>query len=174
VFRSIKLTSLRDASEDFEIPNFGQLFRAQIEEDWGHEVSGLALRYDQNVLLDSIFIKLQNGLGYKCQPFHNPTSVEGLGLDWKVEYTDANQGIMPETHNIWVQYTQSEENDLDNTFQGRVPSFPELYFSWTPPPRIRSSNFRSACPPGMHYRPCLRGARPLNNGYYVLKLKNIQ
>jgi len=33
VCRSIKLTLLRDASEDFGIPNFGQLFRAQIEED---------------------------------------------------------------------------------------------------------------------------------------------
>jgi len=58
VCRSIKLTSLRDASEDLRIPNFGQLFCAQIEEDWGHEVSGLVLGYDQNVLLDSIFIKL--------------------------------------------------------------------------------------------------------------------
>jgi hypothetical protein len=36
---------------------------------------------------------------------------------------------MLESHNIWVQYTDS---DLDNTFQGRVPSFPELYFSWIP------------------------------------------
>jgi len=36
---------------------------------------------------------------------------------------------MPEFHNIWVQYTDS---DLDDTFQGRVPSFPLLYFSWTP------------------------------------------
>ena len=43
VCRSIKLTSLRDASEDFEIPIIGQLFRAQIEEDWGHKVSGLVL-----------------------------------------------------------------------------------------------------------------------------------
>jgi len=131
--RSIKLTSLRDASEDFGIPNFGQLFRAQIEVDWGHKVSGLMLRYDQNVLLDSIFIILQNGLSYYHQPFHCPTSVERLGLDCKVEYTNANQGIMPESHNIWVQYTES---DLDNTFQCRVPSFPVLYFSLTPPNQI--------------------------------------
>jgi len=136
VCRSIKLSSLRDASEDFGIPSCGQLFRVQIEEDWGHEVSGLMLGYDQNVLLDSIFIKLQNGLLYYRQPFHNPTSVERLGLVCKVEYTDANQGIMPQAHNIWVQYTQSEENDLDNTFQGRIPSFPVLYFSWTPPNHI--------------------------------------
>jgi len=136
VCRSIKLTSLRVASEDFEIPNCGQLFRAQIEADWGPEVCGLVLGYDQNVLIDSIFIKLQNGLLYYCQPFHNPTSVERLGLNCKVEYTNANQGIMPEAHNIWVQYTQSEENDLDNTFQGRIPSFPVLYFSWTPPNQI--------------------------------------
>jgi len=43
---------------------------------------------------------------------------------------------MPEVHNIWVQYTQSEENDLNNTFQGRIPSYPVLYFSWTPPNHI--------------------------------------
>jgi len=133
VCRSIKLTSLRDALEDFGIPNFGQLFLTQIEDDWGHEVSGLVLGYDQNVLIHSVFIKLQNGLLYYRQPFHCPTSVERLGLDCKVEYTDANQGIMPESHNIWVQYTDS---DLDNTFQGRVPSFPVLYFSRTPPNQI--------------------------------------
>jgi len=133
VCRSIKLTSLRDASEDFGIPNFGQRLHSQIEEDWGHEVSGLVLGHDQNVLLVSIFIKLQNELSYYHQPFHCPTSVECLGHDCKVEYTDANQGVMPESHNIWVQYTDS---DLDNTFQGRVPSFPVLYFSWTPPNQI--------------------------------------
>jgi len=126
VCRSIKLFSLRDASADFGIPNCGQLFRTQIEDDWRHEVSGLVLGYDQNVLIDSVFIKLQNWLLYYCQPFHCPTSVEDLGRDGKVEYMDANQAIMPESHNIWVQYTDS---DLDNTFQGRVPSFPVLYFS---------------------------------------------
>ena len=129
VCRSIKLPSLRDALEDFGIPNFGQLFHMQIEDDWGHEVNGLVLRYDQNVLLDSIFIKLPNGLLYYRPLFHCPTSVERLGLHCKVKYTNANKGIMPEAHNIWVQYTQSEENDLDNTFQGRIPSFPILYSS---------------------------------------------
>jgi len=104
-----------------------------IQEDWGHEVCGLVLGYDQNVLIDSIFITLDNGLLYYHQPFHCPTSVECLGLVCKVEYTNANQGIMPESHNIWVQYTES---DLDNTFQGPVPSFPELYFSWTPPNQV--------------------------------------
>jgi hypothetical protein len=54
--RRIKYTALRDVSEDFGIPKFDQLFRKHIEEDWGHEVSGLVLGYDQNVLLDSIFI----------------------------------------------------------------------------------------------------------------------
>jgi hypothetical protein len=129
VYRCIKLTSLRDASEDFRIPNFGQLFRAQVEENRGYEVSGLVLRSNQNVLLDGIFIKLQNGLWYYHHQFHSLTSVECLELDCNVEYTDTNQGIMPESYNICVQYTES---DLDNTFPGRVPSFPVLYFSWTP------------------------------------------
>jgi len=103
----------------------------QIEEGNWYEVSGLVLRYDQNVLNDSLCNKLQNGLLYYCQPFHNPTSVQCLGLDCEVEYTIANQGIMPEAHNIWIQYTGSEENNLDNTFQGWIPGFPGLYFSWT-------------------------------------------
>jgi len=81
VCRSIKLTSLRDASVDFGLPNFGQLFCTQIEDHWVHEVSGLVLRYDQNVLIDIIFIKLYNGLLYYCQPFHYPMSVECLGHD---------------------------------------------------------------------------------------------
>jgi hypothetical protein len=62
VFSSIKLTSLGNASEDFGIPNFGQLFRTPIEAYWRHEVSGLVLGYDQKALLDSICIKLQTGL----------------------------------------------------------------------------------------------------------------
>jgi hypothetical protein len=143
VCRSIKLTSLSDASVDFRIPNFGQVFHTQIEEDWGHEVGGLVLGYDHNVLIDSVLIKLQNGLLYYHQPFYCPTSVERLGLDCNVEYTDANQGIMPESHNIWVQYTDS---DLDNTFQGQVPSFPVLNFSWTPPNQILQ--FQESLPAG--------------------------
>jgi len=113
VCRSIKSTSLRDASVDFGISNIEPLFRTQIEDYWGHDVSGLVLGYDHNVLIDSVFIKLQNGLLYYHQPFHCPTSVEHLGLHCKVEYMDANQGIMPEFHNIWVQCTDS---DLDNIF----------------------------------------------------------
>jgi hypothetical protein len=133
VCRSIKLTSLRDASVDFGIPNFGQLFHTLIEDNWGHEVSGLVLRYDQNALMDSIFIKLQNDLIYYRQPFHCPTFVECLGLNCKVEYTNANQGIMPESHSVWGQYTGSNR---DNTFEGRDSSLPVLYFSWTPPGEI--------------------------------------
>jgi hypothetical protein len=110
------LTSLRNTSEDFGISNFEQLFHVHNEEDWGHKVSGLVHRDDQNVLLDSIYIKRQDGLLYYRQPFHSPTSVECLGLDCKVEYINANQGMMPKAYNIWVQYMQSEENDLNNTF----------------------------------------------------------
>jgi hypothetical protein len=136
VCRSIKLTTLRVASEDFGIPHFGQPFSEQIEEVWGLGVCRLVLEHDQNVRINGILINLQNGLLYYREPFHCPTSVERLGLDCKVEYTNANHGIMPEAHNIWVQYTQSEENDLDNLFQGQIPSFPVLYFSWTPPNQI--------------------------------------
>jgi len=35
----MKLTAVRDTSEDIGIPNFEQLFHAQIEVNWGYEVS---------------------------------------------------------------------------------------------------------------------------------------
>jgi len=40
--------------------------------------------------------------------------------------------------------------------------------------RIWSSNFKSACELGKQYRPFLRGAQRLNNGYYILTFKNMQ
>jgi len=52
VCRSTKLTLLKDILVDVGIPNIGQLFCAQIEQDWGHKVSGLVLNYDQNVLIE--------------------------------------------------------------------------------------------------------------------------
>jgi hypothetical protein len=55
-YRRIKLSSLSGASDNSGIPNFRQLFRIHIEEDWAHKVRGLVLGYDQNVLLLSIFI----------------------------------------------------------------------------------------------------------------------
>jgi len=115
VHRRVKVSPLRDASEDLGIPNFGQLLRAQIDEDCGHGVSGLVPQYHLNILIDSILIKLQNGLLFYHPPFHCPTLVEHLERDCKVEYTHANEGIMPDSHNIRVQYTDS---DLDNTVQG--------------------------------------------------------
>jgi len=129
----LKLTSLGDASDDVGSPTFRQVFYAQIKEDWGHNVCGLLLRYDHNALHNSIFIKLQNRLLYYHQLFHCRTSDERLGLNCKGEYTNANQGIMPESNNICVQYTNS---DLDHTFEGCVPSFPAVFCSWTPPNQI--------------------------------------
>jgi len=109
------LTSLHNAHEDFRIPDIELQFCAQIDEDWGHEVSGQVLRFDQNVLNDTLDITLQNGLLYCRQQLHYATSVEFQGLDCEVEYPDANQGIMPESHNISVKYMES---DHDDTFQG--------------------------------------------------------
>jgi len=58
VYRSKKLTSLRDTSEDCGIPNVWQLFFAQLEGDFGHKVCWVVLGYDQNALKDSIFNNL--------------------------------------------------------------------------------------------------------------------
>jgi len=100
VSTSIKLTALTETSIDIGIPNCWQLFHAQSEDGWGHEVSGLVLGYDWNVLIDIIFMNRQNGLLYYHEPLHFPTSIEHLELDCKVEYTNANQEIMPGSRHI--------------------------------------------------------------------------
>jgi hypothetical protein len=69
-----------------------------------------------------------------------------MGLCCTVEYTNANQQIMAEAFNIWVQYTQSEENDHNNTFQGRITNFAVFYFSWTPTNHILQ--FQEGLPAG--------------------------
>jgi len=148
VCKRIELTSLRDAFKDFGIPNVGQLFHAHIEEDWGHEVCGLVLGYDPTVLIDSIFMKLQNGLLYNHQPFHCPTSVECLEHDSKVEYTNTNR---PESDDIRVQHMEGEENDLDNTTKAEFPLF--RTDSVARVNQITSCKFPSTCEPQKWYRP---------------------
>jgi hypothetical protein len=73
VCRSIKSTSLSDASEDLGISNFGELFGAQIEKNWGREVSGQVLRYDQDVL---IAIYLSNSTMGCCTTINHFTALQ--------------------------------------------------------------------------------------------------
>jgi len=129
VCRILKLPLLRDVSAVVGDPNFGQLFRTKSADDWGLEVRRLVIECPQTVLIDSIFVKLQNGLLYYHHPFYCPTSVERLGLDCTVQYTNGNQGNMPASYSIWVEYMDS---DLDNTFHGRVLSCLVLLFSLAP------------------------------------------
>jgi hypothetical protein len=58
VCRSIKLTSVRNTSEDFGIPNCRQRFGVHIEEDWGPKISWLMLGYYHNIFMASIYIYL--------------------------------------------------------------------------------------------------------------------
>jgi len=118
--------------KDIVIHNFGQLFWIQIEMKYNYQVSGLGPGYDQNVHINSIFINLPNGLLYYPQPLYNSMSTEHLNLKYKVEYTQANQGILPQAQKIWVQYTQCEEHYLKNTFRGLISSFPVYSFIGTP------------------------------------------
>jgi len=51
---------------------------------------------------------------------------------------------MPESHDIWVQYTDS---DLDNNFHGHVTSFPVSNFGWTAP--NQNLQFQESLPTGI-------------------------
>lgn len=96
----------------------------QIDKNWRHEVCGSKLGYDQNVLLDSVCIRLLTMQLHNRHPFHNTISIVHWGHDCKPEYMNGNQGIMPESHYIWVQYMPSQVYNLDNSFQWPIPSCP--------------------------------------------------
>jgi hypothetical protein len=76
VGRIINSFTLRDVSDNIGIPTFGRLFRTQAEENCRLKFCTLVVGYNQNVLIDSIFIAAQNGLLYYREQFHNPTSAE--------------------------------------------------------------------------------------------------
>lgn len=73
--RSIKLTSLNNLLKDLGMPNCGQLFCAEGQEAWAHKFRGPAVRYEQNVLNDRTFIKLQNSLSYYHPQYRSTTLV---------------------------------------------------------------------------------------------------
>jgi len=129
VCRWIKLSLLGDVSVDNRNHKYGQLILGQIEVNLQYKVSGLELGYDQNVLLDCTFNTLHNGLFYNGQAFHSPISVESLGLEYKVQYTNANHTIIPKSHSIRVQYTDTEQKKLNIPFEGWMSSFLVLYIS---------------------------------------------
>jgi len=112
-------------------------------------------------------------LGMGChnynQLFHCAASVEHLGLDCKVEYTNVNLVIMPESHNIWVQYT---EVTIITPSKAEFLFF--LYYTVAGLGQIISSNVRSTVPQEKWYWTFQQGARTLNNGYYILKFENMQ
>jgi len=71
VCRSMQSTLLRDGELHFTIPNLEYQLFTQNDEEWRHDVRGLALGCDQNALIGSISINLQNALLYYHQIFHS-------------------------------------------------------------------------------------------------------
>jgi len=152
--------------------NLGQLQCRSIDDDWGHPVSGLVPGYDQNVLIESIFIILQNGLLYYQLPFYYPTSVEHMDLI-------ASENISMPTKESCLNRSTSGSNIWIVKWMTLIsPSKAEfllfLYYTSAGLHPIRSCDFSSAYRLETRYRFIQSGARWPSNGYWILKLKNIQ
>jgi len=100
--------------------------------DWGLQVNRLLLSHYENVLQENLIIQFQNCQFHCYQPFERANSVYYLGLEFIVEYTNGNQGIMPESHNNRVQCMPSKENHLHNIFKLSVPACPGINFRSIP------------------------------------------
>jgi hypothetical protein len=59
VYKNIQLTSCNNSSVAFKVPIFALHVHSHIEENRGHEGSGLVFEYDYNVLIDIIFMNFQ-------------------------------------------------------------------------------------------------------------------
>jgi len=84
--------------------------------------------------------------------------------------SDCSDGAHPLIHSHSAR-TEMFFADVVWTFQGRVLSLSELYFSLTPPNQLLQSGI--SCPPAKGYWPVLSGVQWLNNGYNSLNLQNI-
>jgi len=128
---SIKLTTFRSILEVFNIPIIRLQFhilsciKHSVKDRW------LAISHHLIVLLDSLFIQLQNTQWYYFLSFHNSTFVGWLVLVWNIAYVNAEYGIMSDDHVIWVQFTLDEEIYLSNTVPEWVRFIPVLISSWT-------------------------------------------
>ena len=149
VSRIIKFSSLRDESEDFAICDLGQLPYSQIEEDLGHDPSRLVLRYDQNILIDSICIQLKKKLLYYRQLFHSPISIERLALDCKTEYKNATKGSCLKF--ITSGSSIGKLKGITSITLSEDEFLIFLYYTAAGLYHIRSSNFRSGCQLERHY-----------------------
>jgi len=162
VYRCIKLTSLRDALEDYWCQIFRQLFRSQIDDDWGQEDCRLVLEYNQNVLIDSIFIELQNRLCITINHFtalyllsvwdliarlNIPMPTKGSGL----KLITSGFSICKVKRMTWITLSKDEFILF-------------LYYTAARLHRIWSSNVRSSCQLGKQYQSFLKGARKFKMG----------
>jgi len=115
---SIEQTFLKDVLVDFKMVYCRKLFSVQIWDSWWQKVTGLVFSYNQTVLIDCRFITLQNGLLDCSELFDNPTLVEYLRFNCKIEFSYTNHRIIPEAHNNCIPYIQSEANRFNNSVQG--------------------------------------------------------
>lgn len=102
VLESDKFIILGGILVDFIVSTVSQQLHVETNEHWGHTVAGLVFSCDENILLDSIFIKLWNTLLYHYQLYQNSNSVQDLELDYIFQYFITHTGIILYPHNIWV------------------------------------------------------------------------
>jgi len=63
-------------------------------------------------------------------------TIEQLEFDIMIEYTNADEAEGRKAYSVWVQHAESEHKHNHDNTQGRVPSFPILYFTCKPPNTI--------------------------------------
>jgi len=120
----IKQLSLSEAADRFSIPDLPVLFRDYVEELRGQRVAARVLGR-RETYAESTMIEIYNSVANYFQPFQRPLEIERRLLRCTKE-AGKNE---PLSHDIWVRESQDRDKD---SFQGRKPCKPLLYFSFSP------------------------------------------
>jgi hypothetical protein len=124
--RAIKPLSLTEAEERFEINDLARLFRDRAADVWGLDLTERILG-PANGYANRVHIEVYNSVADYYQPFQRPLLVEKRFLRCSKD-ENTKRGLV--THDIWVRVNTDRTQD---SFQGRQPCRPLLYFCYTPP-----------------------------------------
>jgi hypothetical protein len=126
--------SLAAAAGVLKISNLPSLVEEYLNQLWGREVVSLIWGPD-DLFQEALLVTVHNKVASFAMDFHVPEDVNKVRLDCTINNRPSQVAIHKcPAQSIWARVADNDLNE--DTFRGRRPTFPLLYFTFTPPLRI--------------------------------------
>jgi hypothetical protein len=125
--------SLAEAAGLLKIPNLPTLVEQYLNQLWGREAVSLLWGPD-GLFQETLLVRVHNKVASFAMDFHIPEDVKKVGLDCTINRPSQGSIHKRPAQSIWARVADNDWNE--DTFRGRRPTFPLLYFTFTPPLRV--------------------------------------